>query len=203
MSGKSVKDIKLKGFSAIAAIVSGSVVVLGGWVVLGQWLHLPSRSTPETFISSQRAIASPKLSNAVPAATPVARASALAQIPTDSQPTQSEKVVRQGFLRVGNLSEHPVRVALLLKKTGQAKTASRADLGYEPPAHWDFAPGEGRTKGFVLSLPDRAFKLKSGDVLVAFAQDGSRRYWGPFVVGETALPNWNPEGGEWQLVLPP
>jgi hypothetical protein len=36
---------------------------------------------------------------------------------------------------------------------------------------------------------------------VAFAQDGSRRYWGPYVVGETSSPEWNPQTQEWQLVL--
>jgi hypothetical protein len=45
--------------------------------------------------------------------------------------------------------------------------------------------------------------LQAGDVLVAFAQDGSRRYWGPYVVGKTTLPTWNTEQKEWSLVLQP
>jgi hypothetical protein len=55
----------------------------------------------------------------------------------------------------------------------------------------------------LLSLPEQSLDLQPGDVLVGFAQDGSRRYWGPYVVVETDLPLWVPEGQEWQLVLQP
>ncbi|XZO00051.1 MAG: hypothetical protein ACM65L_16055 [Microcoleus sp.] len=100
-----------------------------------------------------------------------------------------------GTLRVSNRSEHPVRVALLAK--------GEAEKSYNKPAHWDFAPGEGGGKGLMLSLPERKLKIKQGDILVVFAQDGSRRYWGPYVAGETASPAWNTKAGEWQLVLSP
>jgi hypothetical protein len=62
---------------------------------------------------------------------------------------------------------------------------------------------EGGSKGLLLSLPQETLKLKKGDVLVAFAQDGSRQYWGPYVVGETPSPVWNQKQAEWQLVLKP
>ena len=100
-----------------------------------------------------------------------------------------------GSLRVSNRTEHPVRVALLLRKSTQKS--------YAKPAHWDFAPGEGGGKGLLLSLPEGKLQLKPGDILVVFAQDGSRLYWGPYVVGETAAPVWNKRVTEWQLILQP
>ena len=100
-----------------------------------------------------------------------------------------------GSLRVSNRSEHPVRVALLSKR--------QAQKSYGKPAHWDFAPGEGGGKGLMLSLPEGKLQVKQGDILVVFAQDGSRRYWGPYVAGETASPTWNRTAGEWQLILQP
>jgi hypothetical protein len=100
-----------------------------------------------------------------------------------------------GTLRVSNRTEHPVRVALLTKR--------QTEKSYSKPAHWDFAPGEGGSKGLMLSLPEGKLKVKQGDILVVFAQDGSRRYWGPYVTGETASPAWNTKAGEWQLVLQP
>lgn len=102
---------------------------------------------------------------------------------------------RQGNLRVSNPTEHPVRVALLSRQIAQ-KT-------YGEPTHWDFSPMEGGTQGLMVSLPQGGLKLKKGDILVAFAQDGSRLYWGPYVVGETPAPIWNAQKAEWQLILQP
>lgn len=117
-----------------------------------------------------------------------------------SETIASANGIRQGVLRISNPTEYPIRVALLAKKSTSSTPAKPA---YEVPAHWDFAPQEGGTKGLIVSLPNQNLKVKKGDVLVAFAQDGSRRYWGPFVVGETELPVWNPKGAEWDLVLQP
>ena len=89
---------------------------------------------------------------------------------------------------MSNQTDQPVRLALLARRSG---SSSSAQPTYGNPAHWDFAPGEGSGKGLLLSLPDGNLKLKKGDILVAFAQDGSGSYWGPYVVGETALPVWN------------
>jgi hypothetical protein len=105
------------------------------------------------------------------------------------------------MFRVGNPTSYPVRVALLSQKT--VATAQTGAARYELPAHWDFSPEEGGAEGLLVSLPDRTLKLKKGDILVAFAQDGSGRYWGPYVVDETALPTWNAKAVEWQLILPP
>jgi hypothetical protein len=96
---------------------------------------------------------------------------------------------------VSNRTEHPVRVALLVRQLQSP--------AYGKPAHWDFAPREGGSQGLILSLPQENLQLSKGDILVAFAQDGSRQYWGPYVVGETPFPVWNPQKSEWHLVLPP
>lgn len=103
-----------------------------------------------------------------------------------------------GNLRMSNQTDQPVRLALLVRQSGK-KTA--ASVKTEIPAHWDFDPQEGSEKGLILSLPQGNLKIEAGDVLVAFAQDGSRRYWGPYVVGETSLPTWNAQKQEWVLVL--
>jgi hypothetical protein len=113
-------------------------------------------------------------------------------------PSSEKKTTGIGSLRMSNQTTQPVRLALLARR-GEVKgeLGTTADI----PAHWDFAPQEGNEKGLVLSLPNGNLKLAKGDVLVAFAQDGSRRYWGPYIVGETPLPAWNGEGKEWQLIL--
>ena len=109
----------------------------------------------------------------------------LSSIPANTKAT--------GSLRVSNRSEHPVRVALLSKR--------QAEKSYGKPAHWDFAPGEGGDNGLMLSLPEGKLQVQRGDILVVFAQDGSRHYWGPYVAGETASPAWNSTAREWQLIL--
>jgi hypothetical protein len=103
-----------------------------------------------------------------------------------------------GALRVANLTQYPVRLALL---PTNSKAKSSKQPVYGEPAHWDFEPGEGGSRGLVLALPDGNLKLNKGDVVVAFSQDGSRRYWGPYIVGETPTPTWNNQASEWQLVL--
>jgi len=107
----------------------------------------------------------------------------------------------QGTLRMSNQTNQPVRLALLARQSTALKSSAEKKVNYDVPAHWDFAPSEGSNKGLILSLPNGNLKLEKGDILVAFAQDGSRRYWGPFVVGETPLPMWNSQNQEWQLVL--
>ncbi len=106
-----------------------------------------------------------------------------------------------GALRMSNQTNQPVRLALRSRHS-QAKGQDSIALN-DIPAHWDFAPQEGNEKGLVLSLPKGSLKLEKGDILVAFAQDGSRRYWGPYVVGETPLPAWNSSNKEWLLILNP
>jgi hypothetical protein len=110
----------------------------------------------------------------------------------------------RGGLRVSNQTNEPLRLALLARQsTAQNKDSVASKTPYDIPAHWDFAPQEGSLKGLILSLPQGNLRLDKGDILVAFAQDGSRRYWGPYVVGETSSPVWNGKSQEWQLVLEP
>lgn len=138
-----------------------------------------------------------------PISTPGSDTSPLAD-PEQASSTSSIGVDAQGVLRVSNQTEYPLRVALLHRQ-GESVDAdvSLEAVGYGQPVHWDFAPGEGKTKGLILSLPNDNLQLQPGDVLVAFAQDGSRRYWGPYVVGETSSPIWNAGTKEWQLILQP
>ncbi|MEH1943167.1 MAG: hypothetical protein V7L01_23510 [Nostoc sp.] len=114
----------------------------------------------------------------------------------------ASKAKDRGTLRISNQTNQPVRVALLARQS-VAKGSGTKQNNYDVPAHWDFDPQEGSEKGLIVSLPQNNLKLEKGDILVAFAQDGSRRYWGPYVVGETELPKWNSQNREWQLVLSP
>lgn len=134
---------------------------------------------------------------------PVSKPSA--PVEQDTPPVSSPAPVGQrttrGALRISNKTDQPVRVALLAQSS--ASKAVDGQPNYGKPAHWDFAPGEGSRQGLILSLPEGNLKLNKGDILVAFAQDGSGRYWGPYVVGETASPVWNRQTSEWELFLQP
>jgi hypothetical protein len=116
------------------------------------------------------------------------------------QVNKGNKTKTSGSLRMSNQTNQPVRLALLSRKSAEKNTDSSKTKN-NLPAHWDFAPQEGSEKGLILSLPQGHLKLEKGDILVAFAQDGSRRYWGPYVVGETPTPKWDTQTKEWQLEL--
>ncbi|PZD74832.1 hypothetical protein C1752_00689 [Acaryochloris thomasi RCC1774] len=112
-------------------------------------------------------------------------------IATQPLPEKSAAVLNQ--LRVSNRSIYPIRVVLLPRKS----------IANDKRFHWDFAPAEGNQEGLVLSRPTGQLQLQDGDVLTAFALDGSRRYWGPYVVGQTKLPTQESPTSEWQLILTP
>lgn len=157
-----------------------------------------ARPLPSTDAGSDRNSAAPPAP-----ATPVASPS-----PTPlAAPAPVAAGTALGSLRVSNQTTYPVRVALLpLSNSTASKAAPEAADRQQTnaqPIHWDFAPNEGSAKGLKLSLPEGDLQIEAGDVLVAFAQDGSRRYWGPFVAGKTALPLWNAAAQEWQLNLQP
>jgi len=118
---------------------------------------------------------------------------------TYSNDNSAPKAGDRGSLRMSNQTDQPVRLAMLARSPQKGEKAQTSS--FDVPAHWDFAPREGNEKGLILSLPQGSLKLEKGDILVAFAQDGSRRYWGPYVVGETSIPVWNAQGKEWQLIL--
>ncbi|MEB3230585.1 MAG: hypothetical protein VKJ64_06215 [Leptolyngbyaceae bacterium] len=141
----------------------------------------------------------------------------------------SEPVIpyQAGTLRVRNQTYHPIRVALLPRINETSSIANlpvelantsdtpdstsfmvedialarTAQTQYGEPIHWDFVPREGHEEGLVLAVPDGQFWVQSGDIVTAFAQDGSRRYWGPYVIGVTDTPVWDEQRGEWLLIL--
>jgi len=200
--------MKLKTYQIIIAV---SIVLVAGLflrrfeITISNGSNLPSNlPEPATVLPPI-----PPISPTATRATDLAKGPKSQPIPTPPEPdgelispTDTEEFAANtlanakavGTLRVSNRTEHPVRVALLTKR--------QAEKSYGKPAHWDFAPGEGSGKGLMLSL-EGELKVKQGDILVVFAQDGSRRYWGPYVTGETASPAWNTKAGEWQLVVQP
>lgn len=211
MWGKVIKEIKQNSHPAIVVVIGAVLLLAGGGWLLGRSLSEPALPTagidapPREPLVTQssplpdRAIASP---SSPTIAQPSPAPSAIAQNST----APGSNVGRPGGLRISNPTDYPIRVAVLAKKTAstpEAVTADNSFGSYEPPAHWDFEPGEGAAKGLIVSLPDRKLKVKKGDVVVAFAQDGSRRYWGPYVIGDTLDPTWNPKAAEWLLVLEP
>ena len=141
-------------------------------LVLGAMQFSVSIEQPQTVLPVPRA---------VPSATPTGKKQGA---------TIAKMAGVPGALILSNQTDLPVRVALL----------ARGKKAVEP-AHWDFAPLEGSTEGLVLSLPEGNFKLEKGDVLVAFAQDGSGQYWGPYVVGESDAPTWDAKLSRWNLTL--
>ncbi len=102
-----------------------------------------------------------------------------------------------GSLRVGNRTERAVRIVLFSRITSQNVWQAIE------PLNWDFAPNEGGKEGLLLSLPNYKVAIGKGDVIFAFATDGSRTYWGPNIVGETDAPFWDSQNKEWSMVLQP
>ncbi len=224
---KSIKQLKRREVARVAT----AVVVFGGSVwAIGSWLD-PSRPRPampqvaanlgagsasseaisEAIVESQVQASQVAHQTLAPGAVLETIRSeqdgdlAASQNKVSAPPSVALKlksgigIHREGRLRISNPTEYPVRVALLPQAPSPAGAAP-----YEPPAHWDFDPEEGYTTGLLVGLPNQTrLQVKSGDVLVAFALDGSRRYWGPYVVGATEIPNWEPKGREWQLILQP
>lgn len=194
--------------SVYPAVVVASLLFLVGLLLV--WLRFsvsielikPDSSLPKAMPPMSQSPSAEPLPTLASAPTRASKQSEpLAQAPLpESSPELGRVAASQGAFRMSNQTDQPVRVALLARHTGTEAGGQSTDGN---PVHWDFAPGEGSTKGLILSLPESNLKLKKGDILVAFAQDGSRRYWGPYVVGETASPVWNRQAVEWQLILQP
>lgn len=145
------------------------------------------------FVLDVRSTSPASLVSILPPLLPLLPPAPTIEVPT-SQPSPTDNT-QTGTLRVSNQSSHPVRV-ILRRYTGDERVPNE-------PIHWDFAPQEGRVRGMILSLPKEDLRLRSGDILVVFAQDGSRRYWGPYIVGETEIPLWNQQQQEWMLPIQP
>lgn len=173
--------------SVYPAVIIGLLGCVG---LILLWLNLNISISTET--ESPPTQSSPRNLSSPPSAV---TSTASNSVKKDTKTISSAPTGSQGGLRMSNQTDQPVRVALLPKQSTATKTT------YGKPAHWDFAPQEGSTKGLILSLPKGNFKLKQGDILVAFAQDGSGRYWGPYVVGTTSAPVWDQKTAQWQLTL--
>jgi hypothetical protein len=222
MASKSARQVKSRWQFAAGVTLATILCFVSGWVVLKRFTVvdvLPSAldPLPAPVSESTKATEGKPPSTPTSANLPAAVPSTPAETPIGKQPVGSKQSAgavasRQGVFRIGNPTGYPVRVALLSRKASieskspeesAAPAKAVGQTSYELPAHWDFAPEEGGVKGLLVSLPDRTLKLKKGDVLVAFAQDGSGRYWGPYVVDETAVPTWDAKAVEWQLILQP
>lgn len=164
----------------LAALIGGIGAFVLSQFQINSWIEQAGTEDPVPVLSK------PTPPAAVPSQMP-------SQAVTQPQPVP-------GGLRVRNQTPFPIRLVLLENQA--AASPSPAAENYREPVHWDFAPAEGSEAGLILSLPDRNLRLKSGDILVGFALDGSRHYWGPFVVSETPLPE-QAASQEWQLTLRP
>jgi hypothetical protein len=179
-------------------IYPGVTVAIGvlalAWLLTRFELSIQVEPIPDEAESTAPALPSPAQPIPVPSSTDDALLVSPDRIPAH--------VDNHSHIRVSNRSIHPVRVAILAQAV-LSPTDAAPDLrdGYRDPMHWDFAPAEGSARGLLLSSPDEVLTLQPGDIVVAFAQDGSRHYWGPFVVGSTPTPAWHTEDGEWYLVL--
>lgn len=190
-------DLKLKIYPAIIVVLGLSLVAL-----LLSRIQIQIASSDSTSVMPLPTEPEVPPAPEIPAPSspsPIAESPATPtpQAPVAPSPTTAASANLQGGLRVRNQTPFPIRLALLPQQS------SESTITYNQPVHWDFAPEEGKAKGLILSLPDRTLSLQAGDVLVAFAQDGSRRYWGPYVVGKTAIPDWSDQQREWSLILQP
>jgi hypothetical protein len=183
--------------AVIVASLLGLVMFVWGWL---QFTVTIEPAGPETATLPEVVPPQSLTPSASIPSTPASKPTEPVKQTTPASSTQPAGVASgQGPLRVINQTDQPVRVALLRHSTATSSAAKP----YSEPVHWDFAPGEGSSQGLILSLPEGNLQLKKGDILVAFAQDGSRRYWGPYVVGETVAPVWQRQKAEWQLSLQP
>ncbi|WP_287127984.1 hypothetical protein [Candidatus Cyanaurora vandensis] len=101
----------------------------------------------------------------------------------------TQEVNRLGPLRVGNATPLPVRVVL-------TKTDGK-------PQAWDLAPRQASNEGQELITANTPAQAAEGDLLLIFATDGSRRYWGPNVLGFTPAPFWDSRRRLWTTVVRP
>lgn len=185
----------------VAALVGGGAAFVLTQLQFRLWIESPSDTEPP--ILSTRPTTAPT--------TPTTSPSPRAVAPSPPSPAQALK----NGLRVSNQSDYALRVVLLSQSPAMSNEAQTNDAQTNDaqtnsalkrdrkPAHWDFAPSEGSQEGLLLSLPSGKLTLERGDILVAFALDGSRRYWGPYVVGETTVPVQSPATDEWQMILRP
>jgi hypothetical protein len=181
----------------VIIIAASTVMLLGLLVWILSQFHVDIVVTPISELSASDSIEPfassdiDALPEPLPSAAPkIAKTSPL----WNPQPQRPANPIA-GKFRASNHTNYPVQRS--------SEATSNRSTPYRPPAHWDFAPLEGSHQGLILSLPEGQLQVQPGDVWVAFAQDGSQRYWGPYVVSETAEPAWNQRVQEWQLIVKP
>ncbi|MDX2256231.1 MAG: hypothetical protein NW214_12000 [Pseudanabaenaceae cyanobacterium bins.39] len=157
----------------------GILIALTGVSLWHRFMPNPNRETVEDTTTPKVVVS--------PFPTPITR-------PTQPSLNDGKNI---GSLRVGNRSDRSVRVVLYSRITSQNVWQAIE------PLNWDFAPFEGGKEGLLLSLPNYKIAIGKGDVIFAFATDGSRAYWGPNIVGETDAPYWDSKNKEWSMVLQP
>jgi len=160
----------------LSALLGGSSAFLLAQFQSETWLESPQTQLPDSLPTEVLASPGP---------------------PPKQSPLPSPKPVPDA-LRVSNQTSKAVRVVLRAQNLDPSNQTT-----YLEPVHWDFAPSEGSQQGLLLSLPERNLKLRTGDILIAFALDGSHRYWGPYIVGKTTFPQKRGQPGEWHLTLQP
>lgn len=106
------------------------------------------------------------------------------------------------ILRISNQTQYPIRI-VLRSHLNPSQTVPANASHFKEPVHWDFAPQEGSLEGLKVSVPAGRLQLSPGDVLMAFALDGSQKYWGPYIVGDTSQPIQKNPPSEWHLQIQP
>ena len=165
----------------LAALMGGMAAFLLSPLQFSVWIEPP---VPETSPDSQPS-------------------STTTSVPIDQPQSLLKPEPVPNGLRVSNQTPNAIRVILLAQHAANSRATIDAKASYREPVHWDFAPSEGSQQGLILSLPNGNLRLQKGDILTAFAVDGSRQYWGPYVVGKTAVPAQQGQPAEWHLILKP
>ncbi len=173
----------------LAAVVGGSGALLVTQLYFSIWIE-PS-------------VTAEKAPPVLEVKTPVADATAQDRPEVTAQKTPPLSIdPRTDVLRISNQTQFPIRVVLRSHLNPNHPSPPETPH-FKEPVHWDFAPQEGSIGGLKVSVPSGSLQLYQGDVLMAFALDGSQKYWGPYVVGDTPQPTLKQTDAEWHLVISP
>ncbi len=173
----------------LAAVVGGSAALFLTQVHFSLWI--------EPSITAEKA---PPVLEMKPTI-PVAIAKGRPEVITEKIPPKSIDL-RTDVLRISNQTPYPIRV-VLRSHLDPNHSNPEGTSHFKEPVHWDFAPAEGSIDGLKVSVPSGDLQLYRGDVLMAFALDGSQKYWGPYVVGDTNQPTQKGDTAPWHLVIQP
>lgn len=167
----------------LAAVIGGSAALLLTQLYFSIWI--------EPSVTVEKAPPVLEVQPTAPAVTPT---------PNPTPPQSIDP--RTDILRISNQTQYPIRVVLRSHLNPNHPSPINTPH-FKEPVHWDFAPQEGSIGGLKVSLPSGGLQLYKGDVLMAFALDGSQKYWGPYVVGDTRQPIRKDTASEWHLTISP